>query len=353
MNTYLITLKPIDKFFFGKEQTFGESNYFAQSHYFPQQTQILGMLRREILVQNGFMTQKKRGEWVDRDYDRAKKFVGSGRFEISQKKRQELGKIDSLSPIFLLDKNRMLHYPTSKDLGISFNEIDGLVELRLEDGKIYTEKVAKDIETLLCSANKEHCYVFDNIFKEDTQVGIMKSRTGASNDNAFFRKSSYKLDLDFSFAFVVNLDNEVVLNDSIITLGAEQSSFKMEVIKDAPLCQNYKQEIVSIHKADSVDKLVLLSDTYIDQSSADIFSKAAFAISEGVAVRTINSKVTKKEKDVDLTKYRFKKSITYNFFKQGTVFYNPKEALKELIGNENLQQIGYNQYIIIEKGEKR
>ena len=51
---YKIDLKPIGTFFFGSDKKFGEGdevNYFAQSSLFPQQTSILGMLRKEILVQ--------------------------------------------------------------------------------------------------------------------------------------------------------------------------------------------------------------------------------------------------------------------------------------------------------------
>jgi len=80
----LITLKPLMPFFFGYENTFGKkgTTYYVKSALFPQQSAILGMLRREILLQAGLLTRKLRDEWVDLDKSEiAKKLVGSGKFK--------------------------------------------------------------------------------------------------------------------------------------------------------------------------------------------------------------------------------------------------------------------------------
>ena len=352
---YLIILKPLDKFFFGKEQTFGENNYFAKSSCFPQQTQLLGMLRKEILIQNGFLTQKRKGEWVDKNKaNRAKEFVGGEQFNIASSNLQNLGEIKSVSPIFMLNREKKFCYFTAKNLGFYLtSDKDEPIELRfLENDEIYKEKVAKDITAQIISED-ETVYAYDEVFIEDEQVGIQKSLTGVTDDNAFFRKLSYKLDLDFSFAFVLELKERerVVLDNAIVTLGAERSQFKMEVHKEDDLCHSYHDKIETIYKKEKVTKLILLSDSYMEASNETIRSKAQFSITQGVAVRTINSKVSKwKGKTEELEKYKFSKSITYNFFERGSVFYRPN-GLEELLTNENLQQIGYNQFIIIEGEE--
>jgi hypothetical protein len=46
--THLITLRPLDIFFFGSERTFGNDegvNYSAETRRYPQQTTLLGLLR--------------------------------------------------------------------------------------------------------------------------------------------------------------------------------------------------------------------------------------------------------------------------------------------------------------------
>ncbi|MCS4454093.1 hypothetical protein JTT00_01775 [Clostridium botulinum] len=57
MSKYLVKLKPVDSFFFGGEKVFdfydGKKplkNNIVKSREFPQQTSILGMIRKEILV---------------------------------------------------------------------------------------------------------------------------------------------------------------------------------------------------------------------------------------------------------------------------------------------------------------
>jgi len=348
---YLVTLKPLDKFFFGREQTFGEDNYFAKSVYFPQQTQILGMLRRELLIQNNFLTQKRRGEWVDKNYNEAQELVGKEQFKIDNSNRQDLGKIEKISELFMLNGNNQLAFISAQDRGILFGQAEELVEFRFRDtGKLYKEKDANALSALIYVDDAE-AYKLEEIFKEDTQVGIQKSYQGSTKDNAFFKKTSYRLNFGFSFAFVLELKDEENLFDAIVTLGAERSQFKMELSKEDPLCESYRDKIEKFYQSDSIDKLILLSDSYIECNHEELLSKVTFAMTESTAIRTINEKMTKRVKDIDLTDYKFKKSITYNFFKQGSVFYEPK-ALEKLLDNKNLQQIGYNQYIII-KGEKK
>ena len=81
---YLVTLKSLEPFLFGGENTFGtlgdkeNGTYLVKSRMFPQQSALLGMLKKEIMTQSGVLTRKIRGEWVDKkDKQRAKELVGS------------------------------------------------------------------------------------------------------------------------------------------------------------------------------------------------------------------------------------------------------------------------------------
>ena len=70
---------------------------------FPQQTQILGMLRKEIMTQSGLLTRKVRGEWVDKYKKReASDLVGVEKFDMQSTKLQNFACITSLGSIFLM-----------------------------------------------------------------------------------------------------------------------------------------------------------------------------------------------------------------------------------------------------------
>lgn len=75
MSKYLVKLKPVDSFSLGRKVlTFmmGKTtqNNIVKSREFPQQTSILGMIRKEILVLNSCIREK----W-DYSKDQQKKII--------------------------------------------------------------------------------------------------------------------------------------------------------------------------------------------------------------------------------------------------------------------------------------
>ena len=99
MNKYLIKLYPIDEFFFGAVSNFGDKNenYRIISEKFPQQTSILGMIRKEILLKENFLKKKYSPE----EEEKVKKLIGSESFNISSENKQDFGMIKSISAISL------------------------------------------------------------------------------------------------------------------------------------------------------------------------------------------------------------------------------------------------------------
>ncbi|HAD13442.1 MAG TPA: hypothetical protein DCF33_13530, partial [Saprospirales bacterium] len=84
-NTVLIRIRPLEYYFFGGENTFGNgegANYYAKSNDLPQQTTILGLLRRLLFE--------------------AKQPIGQS-FRPDVPAQQAYGAIKSLSPVFLLN----------------------------------------------------------------------------------------------------------------------------------------------------------------------------------------------------------------------------------------------------------
>ena len=130
MKKYLITLKPLEAYLFGGDTTFGtfgddkNSSYLVHSRLFPQQSAILGMLKKEIMTQSGVLTKKVKGEWVDgKNKQEAKSLVGSSKFDILSNSLQDFGTIKEISPIFLIRKDE--RYTKKVDID-SFEYSDGL-----------------------------------------------------------------------------------------------------------------------------------------------------------------------------------------------------------------------------------
>ena len=315
---YLVTLKPLKPFFFGGDVTFGkfsnddERNYLVKSRLFPQQTALLGMIRKEILIQAGLLTTKVNGEWVDKeDKEKSKKLIGDTKFKFNQS--NDFGVLKRISPVFLQRKNQKFIKKVAID---KYEYQNGLL-------KNYNPK--NDIYDNFISIDNSKCLKRENIFKEVIQVGNKKN----GGDNSLFKKTSYLLKDNFEFAFYIESDFE--LKNSFVTLGADKSTFKMEV----------KQTDEWLEYQDKNGYLTLLSDAYIDTPIKD---KCDFAITSEISFGFLENKF-KGNKRV------FKKSEkTYYLYEKGSVFINPNETLLENLNNKNLQKIGMN---IFTKGETK
>ena len=311
---YLVTLKPLEPFLFGGNQTFGTlgdkeaGSYLVTSRQFPQQTAVLGMVRKALMIQAGLLTRKRRGEWVDKHKKvDAINLVGYEKFSMSEKEVQDFGTIEKLSPIFLMQKAKRYIKKTDID---SHDYEDGVLKGYNPKEDIYDNFVPVDGGEKLKS---------EDIFNEVNQTGNKKG----GEDNSLFKKTSYTLKDGFCFAFYIELDT--ALKSAMVSLGADRSAFMMEV----------KEDNATLDYADSKGYLTLLSDALI---TIDIKNNCDFAITSELSHRNLKSKKSALQKNT------FEKSETVYLYEKGSVFINPSEALLADLNQENLQQIGYNIY---------
>ncbi len=323
---YLVTLKPLESFLFGGDQTFGAlddknvGSYLFKSREFPQQTALLGMLKKELMIQAGLLTRKRKGEWVDKHKkSQANKLVGVEKFDMLSKTLQDFGSIKSISPLFLFKGNKKY---------IKKVAIDKLI---YDDGKLEGYDPKKDIYDNYISVDGNESLSRSHIFKAVEQTGNKKG----GEDNSLFKKISYMLINGFKFAFYLELDEE--LKDSMVTLGADRSSFLMQV----------KELDDSLEYQDPKGYLTLLSDAYI---RLPLEQHCSFAITSEVSQRNLigkkSSLKTYKDNNGKSTenKKHFQKSETLYLYEKGSVIINPSNELIEDLKQENLQQIGYNIY---------
>lgn len=318
---YKITLKPLQPFLFGGDNTYGKigdkenGTYQTSSRYFPQQSAILGMLKKELMIQKGLLTRKIKGEWVDKHKtEEAKVFVGCEKFDITKKEPQNFGVIKNISPIFLQKEQQII---------IKVANLKKFPLQKVQENYVLKGFTAKDdIFDNYQSLDGQNNYTNKDIFKPINQTLNQKQ----ASENSLYKKTSYLLKDGFSFAFF--LECEYALQNSIITLGADRSCFALKVEESEEMLE-YKSE-----------HIVLLSDSLI---TLPLQNHCDFAITSEISYQNI---IHKKgvQKDKFTTLNSFKKSDKVYLYEKGSVIINPSQALLDNINNKNLQQIGYNIY---------
>ena len=309
---YLVTLSPLEPFLFGGDNTFGKlgdeinGTYLVKSRQFPQQSAILGMLKKEIMTQNNLLTRQLKGEWVEpKNKQKAENLVGVEKFDIFSKSIQNFGKIKNISPMFFIKNDEIFIKKVDID---SFD---------FEDGVLKGYKTKIDIYDNFINIATNAKLTSDKFFKPIEKTANKKG----GEENSLFKKTSYLLNDNFKFAFYLDCDCD--LKNSIITLGADRSSFKMEV----------KEDNSTLNYEDKKAYLTLISDAYITLSLKD---NCDFAISSEISYQNLqNQKHAFKHNE-------FKKSDKVYLYEKGSVIINPSQALIDDLNNKNLQQIGYN-----------
>ena len=376
---YRVILTPIDSFYFGGEESFTSpklkavqstkpvaqnyfkkrQGYFAKSEIFPQQTQLLGMLRKELLKLNGYLKHRKRFEAVDDD-DKPKAANIVGDTAWSAHGSLTLGMIEQLSPLYLWHNRRKKHYlpvPVDERFEPEFQGsayINGCPKAavrfksRCEADRYFGAK--DSLCNDFCSPDGERAKL-DEIFVPTVQTHTQTGEYKEGDEEKYFKVKRYRLK-EYSFCFYFSFSNESYLKDeytATVALGGERSYFQMHIEKISKSMTELEQEIDAFYQkrfALSRDKIVLLSDAYIDPDN-DIFAHTVASMANKRVLRTIESK-----KDPDNKKHYFKKSEKSVLLTRGSVFYPKDDSATQAIVNaiekqNNFKTIGYNRYTII------
>lgn len=400
MSRYLVTLKPVEAFFFGGERTFEFydennkkelQNNIIKSSMFPQQTSVLGMLRKEILNIKKLIKE----DWDYKDKDKIEKYIGPESFNID-KEEQDFGIIKEISPVFLAEihngkYNFIMKIPKDHNkanahkvqLPINYRKklVFNKVKLTKEVCR-YVPLKFNEKDKCKCNFAKEKVYIPSNyiskkgisndfvnikngeiiknedIFKIDNYIGIKLDDKKITKKDSLFRLVKYKLNCDYNkdirFAFTVELDesgfeeNEKIDgHKNVVSLGGEGSYFYINFKKiDYDIVEKIKFLKYNC-KNEFYKKIVLLSDTYV---SKEIYMKYCdYSIAESIDFRNIGRNSYKK---IEGSYYKsFKRTnYKYSFLERGSVLFlrhdNYEEFLRS-IDNKNLKKIGYN-YLCME-----
>ena len=221
--TYLIRLQTVAHFFFGGENTFGygtERNYLVRSRTYPQQTSLLGLLRFVLLQQEGLLAARSNNQPLP---EAAVELIGPASF--TPDNTGGYGAIRRLSPVFLLDDSGRQWLPAALNKGLRLREHTGARAwlnhdagsawiLETPEGKAWSSK--HELEEALATsdgairypcrgeaAEKPAAWDTASFFHPHEQVGIEKNFTGTTENEAFYKQSSWRLRPDTCFALYV------------------------------------------------------------------------------------------------------------------------------------------------------
>lgn len=360
MNKYLVKLTPLGKYFFGGDMTFKSGrkkdnddekygSYIIHSFKTPQQTSLLGMMRFLLLSNDERAFDVKSNRIKNKAV--ADTLIGEKSFCVSEgHKANNFGKISSIGPCFLYNTEDKKAYfrILSPDWQIAFADapvkavING-AEVELpeiwvnKNGKeeAYTGKDGMDI----CYAplDKSHVLKEEELFTEDSRIGIAKNDKGRSDSSAFYKQISYRLKKGFCFAFEVETEvNLMGYRNRLVQLGADSSGFLLEV----------EQKEVGYPRMEDDLQVALVSDAYIESAEG---LGIRFAVTRIRPFRFLHSGNSTESKDYN-TKYKSNRNKKrYDLYEAGSVFYfkdkDSRDAFCEYLGSyKEFTQIGYNQY---------
>ena len=341
---YLVKLKPMEPFFFGGEHTFGRddsrkdtSRYSASSTYFPQQTALLGMLRKTLLVQNKNLTMHLKGEWVDstgvkngggNNYHQAISLAGKGAF--SYEKATDLGAIKEISPVFI----------TKGDAHYIVNAKDSQYEpTLLKNSKMMTSKEqstlvlkgfkAKEYKENEFISTTKKALSYGEVFEKVYTVGIKKAKDSEKNDDGFFQKRSYMLKDNAHFSFYLEVEDALHWKNAYVSLGADQSSFMLEI---EPAVDTFDTLFENTLASKKVSRAVLTSETLLSQEAYEMCN---FVFASRKTYRQLNAKNGQKSK-------------RYYLLERGGILYTDNlDALVATLSQPHLQKVGINKFIAI------
>lgn len=372
MNNFLVTLTPVDKFYFGGDMTFEVkgadghnqmyASYIIESSMFPQQTSLLGMLRFLLLRNNPELFDGTR--IIKGKEDVVADLIGPASFKVinNGKDKCQFGQIEEIHRCFVRCVEHQKNQDVVHDLDfLGFDHEFSGAEQTMEKGYVNGREVFLPELTGYNAKSGYKKILSDGTFKkqlsevfiQDRRIGIHRDIiTGKTYDASLFKQISYRFnsteELTYCFAFYLktkDLDIEMYSGQTV-SVGADNSQFVIgiESIKDIP----------EEPSADHGNRVVLKSPALIDDETLE---KAFFAFSETIPFRFLETEVSSTQnysivprRNMDKTEVPSpKRSKKYELYASGSVFYFKDEKSRTdfitgLKAYEGFIQIGYNEY---------
>ncbi|WMJ82285.1 type III-B CRISPR module-associated Cmr3 family protein [Clostridium sp. MB40-C1] len=387
-NKYLVTLKPMGSFFFGSERTFGlgedNEHYIIQSECFPQQTSILGMLRKEMLIIKNLI----RYDWnYNGIYDKVNTLIGSKSFNINDIEKQQFGVIEKIYPVFIKKENKYLisvpkDHKVKKVIRINKNKINEIKKINIynkkyrilnfnkryvsfnkryvpfnfnknkkcevnfgnnkeENKTIYIpcDYIAKDGLATGFMDKGKNIINFNDVFKEDKQIGINVDKNKQTridlqknkqtSEDGLYKIIRYRLENDYEFAFNIDVNFNTDFKESdldgysnVVNLGGEGSYFKISFKKvDKYITDDFEN---TNEVNDKEDKIIYKKMILLSDTyiSKEKYDKYCdYGIVNGITFRNLKTDYSKFKEEGEYYK-KFEKTNKFIFLERGSVLFS-------------------------------
>lgn len=279
---YLITLKPIENYFFGGEVTLGEGskqNYFVKSNLLPQASAVLGLVRYEILRQHGLLSYDASDDKVKEEVCR---LIGERGFDL-ENPAATYGIIQSLSPVFLtdgqefytpmpldqgypvrIDKNIRCFFTEPTDEGKE-QDAKGLPIIEGYDGKSYSNY------KYWCNTRGEYSEETSSFFKFSEQIGITKNKKKENEKDAFFKQQLVQLTSHLCMTFTVETTHPLEEGSYILPWGGNRSMFRVTICSTDI---DFTELFAPLHRD---GRLFALGDAYLEETARKTTTQSAVA----------------------------------------------------------------------------
>lgn len=413
-----ISLQPLSNFFFGGESSFNEgdertrrSTYVLHSNKFPQQTGALGLIRNQLLIQSGLLTDNASRV---KDKRRAKVLIGKTGFRLNA--QNNFGVIKRISPVFLESTDGEICVPAPLDDVLipaeGNNKVPMTFALKDATGLLYNYREKEGVYAQFQHPQNGNAKL-DDLFISNKRVGITKAARPWGNPVADRDDDSgyyYQTFLGFTpeqppsagehpfyikgFCFYIELkeqiknddihnddipyewsdepvqnfvDNKFTLRNAVVEFGGERSTFNMLVEKledsnwEIPKVI-YKNTSLSDQNQLKVARLVCLSPSYV-QHIEKLRSLTYLRVTQTIPFRFLQSAVDTTNHYQKVQRIDGQTSATANapmtdllesklfhLLDRGSVLYFDavnQAQVEALFKHDDFQIIGYNQYHIL------
>lgn len=322
MQSYLVTLTPLEPYFFGGERTFHygtettmPDTYYISSEKTPNQTALLGALRYAILDRHGLLLHS--GEDPAQRREERKGLVGENSFSIDGDNK--FGMIQTLSPLFLR-KGETSYLPAPLNYHIVDEKNGGCLRFATlpssaAAGQVPVNYSAKGHDLPVgkyLPICKKTGKLTDPFFS-DVRVGInTKKKRGA-----FFKKEYRMLTGGFCFAFYATLDEKADVDGytGTVFMGQGKSPFRIAFRREEEQLEALAKQLLP---QEENEYWYALSDLWLREWPE---RKEGFAILLRKQLRYLTTNLGS-----ETQRKRMKKTAElYNLVRAGSVFYyNPK-----------------------------
>lgn len=366
---FVLSPKGDRRVFFGGEKSAFKDEYYLSSGYWPQQTTLLGMLRRLILEKSGH---------IDDDLDQREDWpalIGKSSFDGTA--NQNFGIIERISPLALYHKALLKEYYCYRypghlkprklvgDIktnygGTTFTQLQYFAGNEDKNASLYDPKQHHFSEKITDFGNatypiesemdESHYQNFGvkrtdhkGIFYKNVKDGITKNYLEDQKEDGFFKTESWHMSPEWAYSFRALIQNTDSipnwLDKAEVFLGGDSCPFRLE----AEVCDDW------IGNAGTGDILVLLSDALVGY---DIYNHCPIVVTDTVPFRNILTEYN----DVQFNKrpvLKWKGEDTIGagqarvLLKKGSILFAEEgkgDTVAKALQNNAFQKIGYNHF---------